>query len=100
VKKELNISGKIVVKEYLELEYLGSDKLFVPITEVKRVSKYIGKEQPKLTGLSTKEWSKKLKKVGEEVEDIAEELLEVFAKRNLKEGFQFIKDLEKIIAFQ
>ena len=100
VKKELNISGKIIVKEYLELEYLWSDKLFVPITEVKRVSKYIGKEQPKLTGLSTKEWSKKLKKVWEEVEDIAEELLEVFAKRNLKEWFQFVKDTEKIVEFQ
>jgi len=37
----------------LELEYANSDKLYVPITEVKRVSKYIGAENPKLTGLSS-----------------------------------------------
>ena len=100
IKRELQIWGKIISKEYLELEYLESDKLFVPITEVKRVSKYIGKEHPKLTNLWTKEWSKKLKKVGAEVDDIAEELLDVFAKRQLKKWFQCIRDNKAIDVFQ
>jgi len=89
IKRELEINGRKISKEYLELHYLDQDKLFVPITEVKRVSKYIGSENPKLTNLGTKEWVKKLKKVNEEIEDIAEELLDIFAKRHMKKGFQF-----------
>ena len=100
IKRELQMNGKILVKEYLELEYLENDKLFIPITEVKRVSKFIGNENPKLTNLWTKEWSKKLKKVSEEVEDIAWELLDIFAKRQLKKGFKFQKDTQKIQLFQ
>jgi len=71
-------------KEYITLEYKNSDKLFVPITEVNRVSKYVWVENPKLTALSTKEWEKKLKKVSEDVEQIANELLEIYAKRKLQ----------------
>ncbi len=76
-------------KEYITLEYKNNDKLFIPITEVARVSKYVGSENPKLTGLSTKEWEKKLQKVSEDVEKIAWELLEVYAKRKLVKWYKF-----------
>ncbi len=76
-------------KEYLEIHYKWWDKLFVPITEVRRVSKYIGNENPTLTGLSTKEWSKKLEKVWEDVQKVAEELLEIYAARKISKGFAF-----------
>ncbi len=72
-----------IKREYITLEYKNDDKLFIPITEVWRVSKYVGSENPKLTWLSTKEWEKKLQKVSEDVEKIAWELLEVYAKRKL-----------------
>ncbi|MDD2908054.1 MAG: CarD family transcriptional regulator [Candidatus Gracilibacteria bacterium] len=88
VEKEL--SG--IKKEYITLEYKNSDKLFVPITEINRVSKYVGVENPKLTALSTKEWEKKIKKVGEDVEQIAGELLEIYAKRKLQIGHSFKSD--------
>lgn len=53
VKKKLpSPSGaQSIEKEYLEIHYQKEDKLFVPITEVHRVSKYIGKENPELTPL-------------------------------------------------
>ncbi len=79
-----------IKKEYITLEYKKNDKLFVPITEVSRVSKYVWVENPKLTWLSTKEWQKKLKKVSEDVEIIAKELLEVYAKRKLNKWFKFL----------
>ncbi len=87
---------KITKKEYLTIDYKNDDKLFVPITEVNRLSKYVWNENPKLTGLSTKEWEKKLKKAGEDVEQIAWELLDIFAKRKLQvwHSFESMPDLE------
>ncbi|MBF0914110.1 DEAD/DEAH box helicase, partial [Candidatus Gracilibacteria bacterium] len=82
-------NGKMLKKEYITIEYKNNDKLFVPIMEISRVSKYVGSENPKLTSLSTKDWEKKLAKVGEDVEKIASELLEIYAKRNLQKGFAF-----------
>ncbi len=86
-------------KEYLEIEYKNNDKLFVPITEVRRISKYIGNENPNLTGLSTKEWSKKLEKVWEDVQKIAEELLEIYAARKISKGFAFTYDDTEMTKF-
>ncbi|MDD3646391.1 MAG: CarD family transcriptional regulator [Candidatus Gracilibacteria bacterium] len=96
VKKEL--SG--IIKEYIEIEYANDDKLFVPITEVSRVNKYLGVEKPKLTGLNTTEWARKLKKASEDVEQIASELLEIYANRKINLGFNFLGDKTKEDAFK
>lgn len=85
VEKELSW----IKREYITLEYKNNDKLFVPITEVWRVAKYVWVENPKLTGLNTKEWEKKLKKVSEDVNIIALELLELYAKRKLHKWYKF-----------
>lgn len=85
VEKELSW----IKKEYITLEYKNNDKLYVPITEVWRVAKYVWVENPKLTGLNTKEWEKKLKKVSEDVNIIAWELLELYAKRKLHKWYKF-----------
>lgn len=89
-----------ITKQYIEIEYKNNDKLFVPITEIKRISKYIWKENPTLTWLSTKEWTKKLQKVSQDVEIVANELLEIYAKRKLKPWFAFKLDIEKLTKFQ
>lgn len=96
VVKEL---GKIK-KEYIEILYKDNDKLFVPTTEIERVSKYVGWENPTLTSLSTKEWKKNIEKAQKDVEKIAEELLEVYAARKMKEGLYFHIDEEKQNIFQ
>ena len=102
IKKELptSNSNKVLIKEYIEIHYKWEDKLFVPITEVSRVNKFIGWDNPKLTGLNTTEWSRKLKKVDEQVAQIAEELLEIYSQRKMWKSFSFVQDIEKEQAFQ
>ena len=102
IKKELPTSNnwKIIIKEYIEIDYKWEDKLFVPITEVSRVNKYVGWENPKLTWLNTTEWIKKLAKVSKEVEDIALELLEIYSQRQMWRSFSFLPDLKKEIDFR
>ena len=90
---------KEIKREYISLEYKNNDKLFVPITEVSRVSKYVWVENPKLTWLSTLEWEKKIKKVSADVEIIAWELLEVYAKRKLVKWFQFKSLIKEEVIF-
>lgn len=101
VMKELkNSRWEIFKKEYLEIEYKDNDKIFVPITEVRRISKYVWIENPTLTNLKSKEWSKKLEKAWEDIQKTAEELLEIYAKRKLLEWFSFNVDIQKINKFQ
>lgn len=96
VKKSLGS----VEKEYMEISYKDADKLFVPITEVHRVSKYVGRENPLLTPLSGKVWEKKMKKIHEDIREIAEELLKNFAERKIRGWVQNLLDSEKMRTFQ
>ncbi|NDK10075.1 DEAD/DEAH box helicase [Candidatus Gracilibacteria bacterium] len=89
-----------IQKEYLEIQYKDQDKLFVPITEVHRLSKYVGKENPSITPLSGKVWERKMKKIHEDIREIAEELLKNFAERKFRSGNQNILNQDKIEAFQ
>lgn len=70
-------------REYLELHYAENDKLFVPITEIFRISKYMGDANVTLTRLSSKEWEKTLTKTDEELQKIAESILETNARRQM-----------------
>lgn len=85
-----------IKKEYLEIHYKENDKLFVPITEVRRISKYVWAENPKLTALHTKEWSKKIQKVSEDVYQVAQELLELYAERKIIQwqSFEYYSELQ------
>ncbi len=96
IKKQL---GNIE-REYLEISYKENDKLFVPITEVQRVSKYVGSENPQLTPLSWKVWERKMKKIHEDIREIAENILENFAQRKLRAWKKNIFFKEKIKLFQ
>lgn len=96
VEKELGGNKR----EYMLIEYRADDKLFVPLTEIHRVSKYIGNEDPVLTRLSSNEWKKTLEKTNEDVEKIARELLETYAKRRISTGFSFAPFREKEEAFR
>ncbi len=78
-----------VSREYLELHYAEGDKLFVPLTEIYRVSKYLGELEPELTRLSGKEWEHALKKADEEIEAIAADIIETTARRSLARGRAF-----------
>jgi len=102
IKKVLPQSNwkKPIIKEYIEVDYKWEDKLFVPITEVSRVNKYVWADNPKLTWLNTSEWTKKLAKASKEVEDIAQELLEIYSARKMWKSFSFLPDVKKETEFR
>ncbi|MBR3624622.1 MAG: transcription-repair coupling factor [Selenomonadaceae bacterium] len=81
-------------KDYLHIKYAGDDKLFVPTDQVNLLSKYIGGEgaPPKLHKMSSAEWKKAKSKAKAAVEDIADELIEIYSKRKLAKGYAFSKD--------
>jgi len=81
-------------KEYLVLQYGGDDRLYVPTDQIDRVNRYIGaKEQPPvLSRLGTQEWIRTKRRVKESVENIARELLTLYAAREVVPGFAFSPD--------
>ncbi len=93
------MTGKVVddlEREYLEITYAENDKLFVPVDQADKLSKFVYEEgdEPTLTRLGSVEWKKITKKVNEETEKIAKELLEIYAKRAKAKGFQYPDDTE------
>lgn len=68
---------------YVEISYAGKDKLFVPLSASEKLTKYIGagKNKPILTGLNSGVWKRISSKAKERVEDIARELLQLYALR-------------------
>lgn len=83
-------------REYLLLQYAGSDRLYVPTDQVHKVSKYIGMEGfvPRIHSLNSKAWSTQKSRVSKNVESIARELLELYARRQGSSGFAFLPDCD------
>ena len=83
-----------IEREYLILEYAAGDKLYVPTDQIGRVSRYIGAsdQPPPLNRLGTREWQRTKRKVEESVVDIAQELLLLYAAREVTPGFAFSSD--------
>ncbi|MCK5124729.1 MAG: transcription-repair coupling factor [candidate division Zixibacteria bacterium] len=80
-------------RDCLMLIYKGGDKLYVPIEEFNRVSKYAGKDAtPSLTSLGSASWEKLKKKTKKALADMAEELIKLYAQRKMAKGFQFNSD--------
>lgn len=90
--EQLNIQG--VVKDYLVIKYKDNDRLYVPIEQMNLIQKYIGGEsvKPKINRLSSPEWVKVKQRAKKAVEDMAKDLLELYAKRQTIKGFAFSKD--------
>ncbi len=80
-----------LTKEYLKIGYAENDKLFVPIDQADKVNKFIGADEnpPKLTRLGSAEWNSITRKVKKETEQIAKELLAIYAERKSASGFSF-----------
>ena len=88
-------------KDYLQIEYKGGDKLYIPVEKIEMISKYSSKEgyEPKLNKLGTTEWTKVKLKAKARAKDIAKELLKLFALRQMSPGFKFNNDDENQIDF-
>lgn len=78
-------------KDFLVIEYQGGDRLYVPIDDLHLVQKFIGGEKfkPKIDKLGTQYWANTKKRVKKNVEDIAKELIELYAEREIAEGHQY-----------
>ncbi|GAG14910.1 unnamed protein product, partial [marine sediment metagenome] len=88
------ISTDNTEKEYLVLKYAAGDKLYVPTDQIDRVNRYIGggDQPPVLSRLGTQEWRRTKQRVRESVNDIAQELLALYAAREVVPGFTFSQD--------
>jgi transcription-repair coupling factor (superfamily II helicase) len=77
--------------EFLTLQYSGGDKLYVPVASLHLISRYTGTDPDlaPLHKLGSEQWVKARRKAREKVNDVAAELLEVYARREAKRGFEF-----------
>ncbi|MDR0399547.1 MAG: transcription-repair coupling factor [Treponema sp.] len=83
-------------RDYIKLEYLGEETVFVPIEQVNLVQRYIGNEgtPPRLDNLGSKSWEARKGRVKKSVEDIAGRLIALYSKRKAAPGFAFPEDGE------
>ena len=81
-------------KDYFVIEYQGNDKVFVPIDQMELVSKYIGNkgDKPKISSLGSNQWKKAKQRAKKAVDEIADDLVELYAKRSKAKGHAFSKD--------
>lgn len=83
-----------VEKDYLVIQYAGTDKLYIPTDQVGRVQKYVGSEGhvPKLNKLGNADWAKAKSRIKESVQEMAVELLKLYAERQALPGHAFSPD--------
>ncbi len=89
-------------KDYLIIEYKGGDKLYIPVEKIELISKYSTNDdlEPKINKLGGNEWNKTKLKVKQKLENIAGELLNLYALRESSKGFSFRKDDQDQIDFE
>ena len=87
--------------EYVTLEYQGGAKLYVPVASLHLISRYSGgaEDSAPIHKLGGETWAKARKKAAEKVRDVAAELLDVYAKREMKPGHKFNLDREAYADF-
>ena len=86
-----------VVKDYIAIRYAGTDMLYVPVTQLYLVSKYVGPKDDKsvkLNKLNSTDWQKTRSRVKAAVKDMAKELIALYSKRMRTEGFAFSEDTD------
>ncbi len=90
--KQLEVQGH--KRDYLDISYDKGDKLYVPVEQLDLVQKYIGGEgkPPKVNKLGGSEWTKAKSKVKKSINEIAEDLVKLYAARSTLKGYRFSKD--------
>ncbi|MBR6767682.1 MAG: DEAD/DEAH box helicase, partial [Clostridia bacterium] len=90
----VRLSSDGTYRDFLHIRYQGTDKLYVPTDQLDRVQKYIGSEgeAPKLNRLSGGEWQRQKSKVKQSIQEIAGDLLKLYADRESIPGHAFDPD--------
>ncbi|MFH2040596.1 MAG: DEAD/DEAH box helicase, partial [Chloroflexota bacterium] len=83
-----------LAREFLSVEYKNGDQVFVPIHQADRITRYLGASGgvPSVGQLGTQEWQETKRRVRQAVEEIASDLLDLYATRQIARGFAFSKD--------
>ncbi len=92
-----HITTSGVTKDYIKIKYRGTDVLYVPVTQLDLVSKYIGSAEDgaiKINRLGTAEWQKTKQRVRAAVKDMAKQLTALYAKRMSTKGYAFSEDTD------
>ncbi|HJH75317.1 transcription-repair coupling factor [Gordonibacter pamelaeae] len=81
-------------RDYLLLEYAEGDKLYVPVEQLDRVTRYVGPEgaSPRLTRLNTADWSRAMSKACAATKKLAFDLVDVYTRRATVQGYRFGPD--------
>jgi transcription-repair coupling factor (superfamily II helicase) len=84
-----------IEREFLIVIYEGGDELFVPVHQADRLNRYVGSEgeTPPMTRLGTAEWTQTKQRAKQAVQEVAQELLELYTRRQLARGYAFSKDI-------
>lgn len=92
--KQIEVGGH--KRDYLDIVYDKGDKLYVPVDQLDLVQKYIGSEgkTPKINKLGSNDWSKAKAKVKKSINEIAQDLVKLYATRATLRGYKFSKDTE------
>ena len=88
----LEVDG--VHQDYMTIAYQNDAKLFIPVTQLNLIQKYVSSEdkKPHINKLGGSDWAKTKKKVAAKIEDIADDLIELYAKRDSEKGYAFPRD--------
>ncbi len=79
-------------RDFLELSFAGGDKIFVPVEQINRLSRYSGGEHPQLSRLGGTDWLRTKQRVRRAVTELATELLDLYAARAASRGHAFAED--------
>lgn len=81
-------------RDYLLLEYAEGDKLYVPVEQLDRVTRYVGPERssPRLTRLNTSDWSRAMAKARKATKQLAFDLVDVYTRRASTQGYRYRED--------
>lgn len=89
-------------KDYLMIEYAGNDRLYIPVEKMEFIHKYSSSDgvNPRLNKLGSVEWQKTKLRVKKRVENIAEDLLKLYAEREKTKGIKFEEDTKDQYVFE
>ena len=91
-----------ILKDYIEILFQGTDKLYIPVEKIDYISKFSGKggTVPRISKLGGKDWQKTKARVRSKIRDIAASLINIYARRKLEKGFAFEPDDDLQIMFE
>ena len=80
--------------DYMTILYQDDAKLFIPVSQLDKIQKYVSSESktPRVNKLGGSEWAKTKRRVANKIEDIADELVDLYAKREAEKGYAFPPD--------